>query len=244
MSISTALLALGVRRGDLLTVHASMRAIGPVDGGAAAVLDQIFAAIGPEGTVMMTMYGSGEPFDALRTPADPEIGVLAEVFRTYPGTVVSDHPEGRFGANGRLAEALVRDVPWNDYYGAGSPLDRFVEHGGKVLRLGADLDTVTLIHLAEHRLVYPHKRRRQRRRTVVTATGVEERIIDTLDDSDNIVDLPGEDYFARIIREYLASGAASQATVGNARAELIDGADLVEFSVRWMERHFPPVDPA
>ena len=244
MTISTDLLELGVRHGDLVTVHASMRAIGPVDGGAARVLDEIFTAIGPSGTVMMTMFGSDEPFDALRTPVDPSVGVLAEVFRTSPGTDVSDHPEGRFGARGPLAETLVADVPWDDYYGAGSPLERFVDHGGKVLRLGADLDTVTLIHLAEPRLDYPHKRRQQRRRTVVTETGLVERVVDTLDDENNIVDLPGEDYFARIVREYLATGAASEGTVGNARAELIDGSDLVDFAVRWMERNFPSVDRA
>jgi len=61
---------------------------------------------------------------------------------------------------------LVRDVPWNDYYGAGSPLERFVEHGGKVLRLEANLDTVTLIHYAEFRLDYPDKRRVRRERPI------------------------------------------------------------------------------
>ena len=58
--------------------------------------------------------------------------MLAEVFRTTSGTFVSNHPEGRFGARGAGADALVRDVPWDDYYGPGSPLARLVERGGTV----------------------------------------------------------------------------------------------------------------
>ena len=60
-----------------------------------------------------------EPFDAATTPADPDNGVLAEVFRTRPGTRISDHPEGRFGASGPLASVLVDDVPFDHYYGPG-----------------------------------------------------------------------------------------------------------------------------
>ena len=239
MSIIDDLRDLGVRPGDLLTGHASMRAVGPVDGGAAGLLDHLLRAVGPDGTLLMTMYGVDEPFDALTTPAAPELGVLAEVFRTHPDTIASDHPDARFGANGPLAHALVDDVPWNDYYAAGSPLERFVEHGGKVLRLGADLDTVTLIHYAEFLVDYPDKRRVRREFVVTTPEGPAVRTVETWDDSDNIVDLPGEDYFARITRAYIESGAASVGQVGNATSELIDGADLVAFAVRWMEQHFP-----
>lgn len=251
---------LGVRTGDTVMVHASMRAIGPVEGGAAGVVAAIDAAVGPEGTSMMTLgaldpaaavnerpeparralLAGTEPFDALRTPADPDVGVLAEVFRTSAGTLVSDHPEGRFGARGRHAAAVVADVPWDDYYGPGSPLDRFVAAGGRVLRLGADPDTVTLIHLAEARAAIPSKRRVRRHRLVAGAGGAEVRVVETWDDSDGVVDLPGEDYFAVILRAFLddavGTGHARVGTVGGARAELLDGAALVEHAVAWLER--------
>ncbi len=92
-----------------------------------------------------TLLADAEPFDHLRTPALPDVGVLAEVLRTMPGTVVNDHPEGRFAARGRLARELLTDLPWDDYYGPGSALDRFVSAGGRVLRLGADPDTLWAI---------------------------------------------------------------------------------------------------
>jgi aminoglycoside N3'-acetyltransferase len=162
------------------------------------------------------------------------VGALAEVFRTLPRTVVSDHPDGRFGARGPRAAELLADVPWDDYYGPGSPLQRFTDAGGRVLRLGADLDTVTLIHYAEYLAPLPAKRRVRRHRMVAGRHGPELRVVECLDDSDGIVEYEGEDYFAVLLREYLGSGRAASGVVGRARSELLDAADLVAFAVAWM----------
>jgi aminoglycoside N3'-acetyltransferase len=245
---------LGVTAGDRLMVHASLRAIGPVDGGADGVIDALKVAVGPDGTLLMTLGArddwawvnerperdrpqllhDAEPFDHLVTPADPDVGVLAEVFRNRPDTIVSDHPEGRFGACGALAHALVGNVPWDDYYGPDSPLQRFVEAGGRVLRLGADLDTMTVLHYAEYLAPIASKRRVRRHRVVTGTDGPELRVIECLDDSDGIVEHPGEDYFAVILRQYLTTGRPAMGVVGRATSELIDADDVVEFAVKWM----------
>ena len=168
--ITSELQALGLRAGDLVMVHASLRRLGPVEGRAAGVVDAILAAIAPGGTMVMVLgatddhawvnerpeaerealLADAEPFDAGTNPALPEIGTLAEVFRTVPGTVVNAHPEGRFAAHGARAQELLADLPWDDYYGPGSVLERLLD-GGRILRLGADLDTVTALHHAEYR---------------------------------------------------------------------------------------------
>jgi aminoglycoside N3'-acetyltransferase len=251
------LAGLGVQRGDTLMVHASLRRIGPVDGGADGVIDALHLAIGEHGTLLMTLgarddWGwvndrpEGEraallrdavPFDPSTTPADPDNGVLAEVFRARAGTLVSDHPEGRFGARGSNAAALVADVPWDDYYGPGSPLERLVDAGGRVLRLGADPDTVTLLHHAEYLAPVRDKRRVRRHRMVQTPGGVRLRTVECLDDSDGIAPWAGEDYFAVVLREYLATGRAATGTVGDAASELIDAADIVAFGAEWMGNH-------
>jgi aminoglycoside N3'-acetyltransferase len=250
---------LGVAAGDTVMVHASMRRIGPIEGGADGVVAAIDAAVGASGTWMMVLgarddwswvndepesvraalLADAEPFDARTTPADPDVGVLAEVMRNAPGTSVSDHPEGRFGARGRNARAMVDDVPWDDYYGPGSPLARLVEAGGKVLRLGADLDTVTLVHFAEYLTPIEGKRRARRHRLVRASGGAVVRVVSCLDDSNGIVDVPGEDYFAVLLRAYLATGAASIGVVGAATSELIDAADLVRFATTWMADNLP-----
>ncbi len=248
---------LGVGAGDLLMVHASLRAVGPVDGGADGILDALEAVVGPEGTLLMTLGArddwswvnerpeeeradllrDAEPFECETTPADPDVGVLAEVFRRRPATKVSDHPEGRFGATGRLAERLVEDVPWDDYYGPGSPLERFVEAGGRVLRLGAGPDTLTVLHYAEYLAPVPHKRRVRRHRLVAGPHGPEIRVVECLDDENGIVDHPGGDYFPVILRGYLETGRASTGLVGGARSELIEAGDVVVFAVEWMGKN-------
>jgi len=175
-------------------------------------------------------------FDPQTTPADPEVGVLAEVFRRRPETRVSNHPEGRMAAAGALAEKLVSDVPWNDYFGSGSPLERLTEAGGRILRLGADPDTVTLLHLAEARANLANKRRVRRHRLVVSPAGSEEvRVVEAWDDEHGVVDYEGDDYFAVILREFMVKGRVLTGWVGDAHSELIDGAELIEFGVNWME---------
>jgi len=151
--------------------------------------------------------------------------------------MVNDHPDGRFGGRGRLAEQLLSDPPWDDYYGPGSVLERFVRAGGKVLRLGADLDTVTLLHYAEYLTPIEPKRRVRRHHLVRGVDGLEVRVVESLDDSDGIVDYPDDDYFGVLLRAYLDTGRPGIGTVGRARSELIDGADLVEFAVAWMAKH-------
>lgn len=252
------LVRLGVHQGDLLMVHASLRAIGPVAGRASGVVAALDAAVGPSGTLLMTLgaldewswvndhpedtradfLATAEPFDPLTTPAQADVGVLAEVFRTTPGTLVSNHPEGRFGARGRLADVLTRDVPWHDYYGPGSPLERFIEAGGRVLRLGADENTVTLLHYAEYLAQVAEKRRVRRHRRIVGPDGPAIRVVECLDDGLGIVDWHGDDYFALILREYLATHEVPRGTVGRAPSELLDARDLVTCGTRWMNTHF------
>ena len=132
-------------------VHASLRAIGPVEGGADALLDALDRVVGRDGTLLMilgaeivhdfvnhlpeaerpALLADAPPFDAVTGPVLPEVGYFAEAFRRRPGTLVNDNPSGRFGARGRHAQDLLQDAPWHDYYGPGSPLERFCRMGGR-----------------------------------------------------------------------------------------------------------------
>lgn len=244
---------LGIVAGQTVMVHASLRRLGAVERGAVGVIAALDTAVGVDGTLLMTLgaedpfawvnqrpeperialLADAPPFDPLADPAEADNGALAEVFRLHPGTIVSDHPEGRFGGRGRRAGELLTDVPWDHYYGPGSPLARLVATGGKVLRLGADIDTVTLLHHAEYLADVPDKRHVRRYRKVHDGDRAVVRVIECLDDSDGIVDAPG-DYFGEALRAYLATGRASTGVVGGATSELIDGADLLAFATDWM----------
>lgn len=258
VSLASDLRLLGVAPGDAVMVHASLRAIGPVERGAAGVVEALDRAVGPDGTALMvlgarddwdwvnarpeseraSLLAGSPPFDPLSTPAQPDVGVLAEAFRRTPGTRVSDHPEGRFAARGLLDRHFLLDVPWDDYYGPGSPLERLVDARGKVLRLGADPNTVTLIHYAEYLADVPNKRRVRRHRLVATPRGPALRVVECLDDNNGIVDYPGGDYFADILQEYLEQDRARRGVVGRAASELLDARDLTRFATRWMTERF------
>jgi aminoglycoside N3'-acetyltransferase len=132
----------------------------------------------------------------------------------------------------------LSDAPWHDYYGPGSPLDRFCRIGGRVLRIGANPDTTTLLHFAEYLADLPDKRRVRRHYRCNTPHGPEIRKVECLDDEHGIVDWPGEDYFAVILRDYLATGRAKRGSVGQAASELIEARDLVVFGAEWMTAKF------
>jgi aminoglycoside N3'-acetyltransferase len=245
---------LGVRPGDMLMVHASLRRIGPVEGGANGVIDALDETVGPQGTLLMilgaeidhewvnkrpeaereTLLANVAPYDPLMAPVLPEVGYLAEAFRVYPGTIVTDNPSGRFAARGARADELLRDAPWDDYYGPDSPLERFCNMAGKVLRLGADPETVTVLHHAEYLADVPEKRRVRRHYRVMGPDGPATRSVECLDDEFGIVDWDGEDYFAIVVKAYLAEGRAKLGKVGNADSELIDARDIVDYGGRWM----------
>ncbi len=145
---------------------------------------------------------------------------------------MSDHPASRFAAIGPQAAHLLSPVPIDDYYGPGSPLERFVAIGGQVLRLGADIDTITLAHHAEYLARVTGKRRVRRHYVRADAGDV---WIDSLDDCDGIVDWPHGDYFAALARDWLATDTVRTGPVGGAAAELFDAAAFVEYAIGWME---------
>jgi aminoglycoside N3'-acetyltransferase len=255
---------LGVRTGDTLMIHASLRAIGPMQGGPDCLLDALERAVGADGTLLMILgaeiaedrvnrlpeperlsaLAGTPPFDPATAPVFHEVGHFAEIFRRREGTLVTDNPSGRFGARGRLAQDLLADAPWHDYYGPGSPLDRFCRCGGRVLRMGANFDTTTVLHFAEYRAEVPAKRRVRRHYRCSGPHGAETRAVECLDDENGIVDWPGEDYFAVILRAYLATGRAVRGRVGLAQSELIEAGDLVEFGTQWMNAQFGGVEGA
>jgi aminoglycoside N3'-acetyltransferase len=217
-------------------IHASMRKLGPVEGGAEAVLETLLDVVGANGTLLMVLSAvDGEPFDAATTPVDiAEMGVLAEVFRKHSKAKVNDHAADRFAAIGPLAEQLLHPSPLHHYHGPGSVLERLVQVEGKVLRLGANVDTVTLTHYAEYLANIPHKITAKRR---YVRADVGEQWIESLDDSDGIAMWAHGDYFPQIFVDFVKAGGANVGLVGNCTAELLSARDFVDFAVRWMEQN-------
>lgn len=75
--------------------------------------------------------------------------VLTQFLLQTPGARRSAHPDASIVAVGPVAGTLTQPHELGQAFGPGSPLERFAEHGGKVLLLGAPLNSVTFLHYAE-----------------------------------------------------------------------------------------------
>jgi len=150
--------ALGIRRGTILFVHSSIKAVGP---GARAeeLIAALRSAVSPEGTLALPTFTSREEacFDPENTPS--VMGAVAEVFRQMPGTLRSRHPRHPVAAQGPAARELLEGHEEAiGPCGAGTPLEKHARMGGQVLLIGVDLDTLTLLHTAEAFLDLPYLR--------------------------------------------------------------------------------------
>jgi aminoglycoside N3'-acetyltransferase len=142
--------ALGVDRGGVLLVHTSFRATRPMQGGPLGLIQALRDALGPTGTLVMPAWTGDDhmPFDAEKTPAAADLGVVADTFWRLPDVIRSEHPFA-FAAAGAAAHQITSDpLPLPPHTGQ-SPVGRVYELDGQVLLVGVGHDADTTLHLAE-----------------------------------------------------------------------------------------------
>jgi aminoglycoside 3-N-acetyltransferase len=251
------LAALGLSAGDVVMVHASLRAIGEVAGGPDQVHLAIKDAITDRGTMLMYAscpayvdeVGRGNltpdeeaeileklpPFDAQTARSARDNGALVELFRTYPGSRVNDHP-ARFVVWGARTDSLLTPQPWDFAFGRGSLLERFVDLDGKILLLGSDHDNVTFLHYAEHIVDIPAKRiARFKVPVLVDGTRVWKELAE-VDTSDGGAHASWPDrFFAQLVDEHLAVTRNRGGRVGGAASYLMSARGLLEHALRVMK---------
>ncbi|MGA5818325.1 aminoglycoside N(3)-acetyltransferase [Kitasatospora sp. NPDC094028] len=245
-ALAAAFTGLGVRPGTVLHVQASLRALGPVAGGAAAVVDALLEVLGPEGTLVAytaTPENSATsrvhqaavaglspaevdahrdrmpPFDPAATPCSPTMGALSEAVRTRPGAVRSSHPQTSWAAIGLRAEEITARHPLTSHLGPDSPLGRLYELDARVLMLGVPMANFTAFHLADLR--QPGVRLREYR--CVAADGWTTFRAPDLDDL----------HFAELGARVLAdANGVTTARVGSADCRLVPVREAVDLADR------------
>lgn len=148
--VAEQLRALGVRRGGVLIVHTSFRAVRPVEGGPLGLIAALRDALGPDGTLVLPS-GSGDddtPFDPLTTPVREDLGILPELFWRQPGVLRGNQFDG-FAAVGPRAAEIVSAPLKLPPSAPGSSISVIHELDGQVLLLGVGHDGNTMLHLAE-----------------------------------------------------------------------------------------------
>jgi len=160
----------GLAVGDQAMVHCSMSSLGWLTGGASTVVDTLTAAVGVSGRLMMPTFtyqcdlGPIEP--SLPPPSSrryqqdlscsKEMGAVAELFRRRPDTHRIDHPGLSFTVWGEGAENLAASHRRFDSFSPSSPVGSLY-NDGKIVMIGTDFETITMLHLAEYLAAVPYQ---------------------------------------------------------------------------------------
>ena len=155
-----------------LMVHSSLSSLGPVRGGAQAVLDGLLEG---GGTIVVPSFSStfGVPRPNDQTPMarngiedgfqgpttgigrvytptcgeiDREMGAVPRALLDMDGAVRAMHPLNSFAAVGPDARAFVGGQTTLDVY---APIRELARRGGDILLMGVGLEAMTALHAAE-----------------------------------------------------------------------------------------------
>lgn len=248
---------LGIRAGDTVMLHASVRAVGEVAGGPDAIHLSLKSALTPGGTLMMYAscpryydeVGRGNltpeqereireklpVFDPLTARSDRDNGALVEFFRTYPHSCVNPHVT-RFDFWGKQTEHLMSSQPWNYAFGSDSPLERFLMLDGKIVLLGSDHDAVTFLHYVEHVAEIPDKRVARYEVPVMEKGCRVWRAMEEFDTSGDGAHAKWPDrFFAKIVGSLLTKTSNNGARVGSAMTYMLSARELLEFALPLMK---------
>ena len=215
------LAALGVRRGGVLVVHTSFKAVAPVVGGPLGLIEALTGALGPSGTLVMPTMTDGESvFDPARTPSC-DMGITAELFWRQTGVVRSTHPGASFAARGPLAERICAEQPLSPPHGPDSPIGRAHEAGGQVLLLGVQHSESTSLHLAEAIAGVPYS--------------IEHPCVVVIDGVARSIPIAESDHccrgFTKLDAWLRELGLQREGRVGNADARLCEARELVSVAL-------------
>ncbi len=240
----------GIVPGDAVMVHTSLSSMGFVCGGPQIVIEALLEAVGCDGTIMMPaqswknldpMAGVHweEPeewwqairenwpaYDKRITPTNT-MGAVAEMFRSWPGALRSDHPARSVAAVGKNAGYLTKEHDLSNIFGLGSPIDKLYRLNGKVLLIGVGYDRNTSLHLADAKASYPSKHN-IRESSALLVDGKREWV------TYETLHVDGED-FDQIGNAFEEHCKVLKAELGNTFIKSMHQRELVDFAVEWIE---------
>ncbi|PCI63795.1 MAG: AAC(3) family N-acetyltransferase [Kordiimonadales bacterium] len=247
-SLKDSLRALGVHEGDGLFVHASMSAIGPTVGSARAVVEALLSAVGRTGLLAMPGFSTDAYFPPnianeamsrdVKTAIEDAVlgfdleisptfgmGVIAETFRTWPGTCRSVHPATSICLNGLDAPEFAsrHSLAWAT--GPETPLGYLqARKHMKMLLIGVGWNRCSALHTAES--LADTRRTKVRRFKTGTGNAPWMETPDVADDLDRL--------FPKVGAAYEEAGLVSSGKIGGATSKICDYAPLVSFAADWI----------
>jgi aminoglycoside 3-N-acetyltransferase len=253
-TLAADLTRLGLAAGRDVLVHASMRQIGRIEGGAAALAHAILDIIGPTATLVVPTQTAGNSttsrayrhatkgmddaeraayeesiagFDPATSPSH-DMGALAEYVRRHPDSVRSAHPQTSFAALGRSAAQMMAVHDLDSHLGERSPLAALYATDAQVLLLGVGYDVCIAFHLAEYRLPVPVARR-----AYTCFVMRDERRVRVDFEAEDIYDHD----FGALGAALARTGEVRTGRVGDAVSAVVAIRPAVDFAIGWLGRH-------
>lgn len=250
--ILTALAKAGVGKSQTIMVHTSLSSLGFVCGGAQVVIEALLESVGTDGTIMMPTQSwknldptagvhweePEEWWQLIRdnwpaynkdiTPTNT-MGAVAEMFRSWPGTLRSNHPARSVAAKGKYAQYLTTGHELSNIFGEGSPIGKLYELDGYVLLIGVGYDKNTSLHLADVKAEYPGKHYSTEYSAIMENGNRVWKEYSTL-----FVD--GED-FNEIGDAFEKEHFVTKVSLGNSTITFMKQRELVDFAVKWIEQN-------
>lgn len=154
---------IGVRKGDLLHIKVSMKALGTVEGGAGTLLDAILEILGEEGTLVSDAFIKAFPLplnkeDGSFIPDDNTpsyAGAFANTMIKHPDSYRSKHPIQKFSAIGAKAKQLCDNH--TDNSGGYDLLEEMANLNAINLTIGGKVVGVGTTHVAIDKLGFKRK---------------------------------------------------------------------------------------
>ena len=167
----SALIRLGVKKGMLLYVSASIEHFRYVVGGAQSVIEALMELVGYDGTIVMaaptrhlcdpveTGVIPRDRADEARKHALPfnkklsvpsEVGEVTVQFMRNDAVLRSNHPMVSFLAWGKYAKLIVEKHPLHFGMNQESPLGKIKEYNGYVITIGNEYKDCEIFHLAQY----------------------------------------------------------------------------------------------
>ncbi|MGF2618357.1 AAC(3) family N-acetyltransferase [Rossellomorea vietnamensis] len=241
---------LGVEEGMVLIVHSSLSSLGWVCGGAVAVVTALMKAVGERGTLIMPAQSAdnSDPSEWENPPVpeswwqiirdempvyDPGVtpsrgmGMIADVFRSFPGVSRSSHPMYSFAAWGKHADYILSEQPLEEGFGPRSPLAKIYELEGSVLLLGVTHESNTSLHFAEHSI---GNREKAKKGAALMEDG--SRVWKVYEEI-----LYDSDPFEELGKEFEGIHTIKTSMIGKADCKLLDQRAVVDFAREWLQNN-------
>ena len=151
----------GIPRDGIVTVHSSLREVGPIEGGADGLIDAMKEYL-CDGLLLIPTHtwanvNAANPHFDVRSTV-PCIGTLAKVAAFRPDGVRSLHPTHSMAAFGKKARAYIQGEESSATPApVGGALSRLYELGGYVLLVGVGHERNTFLHAIDERVDQPNR---------------------------------------------------------------------------------------